>query len=289
MIRESEGVIDPIGVELYATIDELITQKLDVIYEFGKAIGCPLRTGLAKATAIAAIQSHIMRAKGIDEKEFNKFFPTWKKTTGGIMAVLCSHGIVYYFKSLIGGEGPSDAADAMLTVKAKIYVYDAIGSAVSHMRGRDPDFFGKYRGLPVSNCKEVIDSVKTASSNAAKLATPFRPMVDISQLRELPYRIGLCDPLHIQNSSSDIDRYLRRIDLVSGLGKRLNTMPQEHIWKRTLQLSHSINSMTYGNFWATFKRNTQFYNMEKYAQLKEGITGKQKPVIKRRGPAKQLK
>jgi len=282
LLKESEGTIDPMGVELYSTIDNLITQKLVVINAFAKAIGCSLPAGTAKPSAITAIQRHIMKAKGIHETEFNKFFPSWKKTTGGIMALLCSHGIIYYFKSLIGGEGPSDAADAMLTVRAKIYVYDAIGSAVSHMRRRSPEFFGTARGLPVDNTRENIDAVKSAVSNGVNLAKSIPTMVDLSELRAYPYRIALCDPLHIQNSSSEVDRYLRRIDLISGLETRLNTMPQEHVWKRTLQLKHSMNSMSYGNFWATFRRNTQFHNADRYNQLIRELTKPTKIAVGRK-------
>jgi hypothetical protein len=162
-MKDNESEIDPLGLDVYATVDSLITQTCDVVNKFARTIGCHLPSGMAKPSAIAAIQKFIMQAKGIDQAEFNKFFPSWKKTTGGIMALLCPHAIVYYFKSLIGGEGPSDAADAMLTVKAKIYVYDAIGSVVGHMKNRDAEFFGPNKGLPISNSKANIDHVKNQS------------------------------------------------------------------------------------------------------------------------------
>jgi hypothetical protein len=245
LISENEGDIDPLGIDVYATIDCLVSQSKEKIALFAKAIGCHLPSSASKPSAIAMIQSHIMRAKGINSAEFNKFFPTWKKTTGGIMALLCSHGIVYYFKSLIGGEGTGDAGDAMLTVDSTIYVYDAIGSVVNHLNKRLPSFFGCNKGLPVSNTGDNILLMKKVVSNSASIAKRFEGLVHIDDLKKLPNRIALCDPLHITNSKSEVDRYLRRIEIVSGLGNRLNTMPQEHVWKRTLQLAHSINNMTY--------------------------------------------
>jgi len=220
---------------------------------------------------ISTIRKYIEEAKGItDSEEFTKFYPSFRGTTGGIMAVMCTHGIVYYAKSLIGGEGPSDAADAMLTVDAKIYIYDAIGSVVSHMARRCPSFFGPSRGLPISNTKQHKDRIISyLNASTAKLASDLPVLVSLQELKERSYHTGIIDPLHVENSHVTEDRLLRRVEVIGGWAQDQNHMVHEQVWSRTLKMVTSITQMSYHNFIRTFNRNVLFHNQKQALILKK--------------------
>jgi len=219
---------------------------------------------------VKTIITELRQANGIHDEVFDKFFPTFLKTTGGIMAGTCQHGIVYYAKPIVGGESVSDACDAMITINAKAFVYDAIGTAVRSMNVRRPTFFGANRGFPVKVTEELVETMKDQIHKfSRKLATEQDILKTITweEVKQLPYHVGLCDPLHIKNTKNIQDRTMRSIQQISGLHPHLNTMPHEQIWSRTKGLGKSINKMSYGNHAARFMRNVLMFNRIKNDEL----------------------
>jgi len=262
---ENGATVNVLDLPMWQTMNDLQCSSKDMIAQFATSIGIKWsnKHGLSRKAMIASIRDFITAQKGIDETEFTKFYPTFRGTTGGIMVVLCTHGVVYYAKNLIGGEGPSDAADAMLTVKAKVFVYDAVGSVVNYMASREPSFFGASKGLVVIPDDHKLGVIRSyLNSSKARLAGKLPVMVSLQELKERSTHTALIDPLHIENSTVIEDRYYRRVELVSGWALDQNHMVQEQIWSRTLKLAQSITQMTYANFIRSFTRNILFNNKQ---------------------------
>jgi len=260
-----------LDLPLYETIDDIMCYTNDEIRAHGTKLGIKWKRRLNKPGMISAIRKYIEEAKGItDHDEFTKFYPTFRGTTGGIMTVMCTHGVVYYAKSLIGGEGASDAADAMLTVKAKVFVYDAMGQVVNHMAKRSPSFFGYSRGLPAPNTARNRERIQQyLRNNTSKLAIELPTLVSLQELKSRTHHTGLIDPLHIDNSKVLEDRLLRRVELVKGWPIDQNHIVHEQIWSRTLKMVTSITQMGYANFVSTFNRNILFNNQLRARALRK--------------------
>lgn len=101
------------------------------------------------------------------EQEMRKLFPSYRGTNGGVLFGLCEHGIVYYCKYLVRGEGSRDILDALLSFKfkPKYLIYDDAGTLAVHITKRlgqvaSKGMIGPYGGrvLPVSD--QSIESAK---------------------------------------------------------------------------------------------------------------------------------
>jgi hypothetical protein len=253
-----------------ARIEEMLYSSTNpMIRKFASKLELVLKSS-SKADMVRQIIKHLRKKAGVTEPIFDKFFPTFLRTTGGIMAGTCQHGIVYYAKPIIGGESVADACDAMITVGSKVFVYDAIGTAVRSMNARIPDFFGKNLGFPCIVSNDLIKVVQDQTHNwTPKIATKsdLRKTSSWSEILELDHHVGLCDPLHLPNSKNIADRTLRDIKLIDGLNPHLNSMPHEQLWARTKGLSASINKMNYGDHIARFVRNCLIFNRNKNRQM----------------------
>lgn len=86
-------------------------------------------------------------------------------------------------------------------------------------------------------------------------------LISLDEVMAREGHTGLCDPFHVINSKNPNDRYLRRLDVINGWPRHLNSMVHEQIWKKTLGLKDSINSMAYGNYIARFQRIVQHENL----------------------------
>jgi len=271
-LTSDDAAIDILDLNLWQTMNDLQTSRKEAIFEFAASIGIKWSSPakLTRRFMIASIRKYITEKKGIVDEEFTKFYPTFRGTTGGIMVVLCTHGVVYYAKSLIGGEGPSDAADAMLAVRAKIFIYDAVGSVVNYMAFREPNFFGVNRGLPVRPHRTNLKLMQEyLNSSKARLASKTPALISLQELKNSPFHTALVDPLHIENSQVEEDRYFRRVEWVADWPLDQNHMVHEQIWSRTLKMVTSISQMSYANFVATFTRNILFHNKQVAQRLCE--------------------
>lgn len=267
--------IQPSEVSLTRIEEMLQYSTNEAIRSFAAKLQINLNGSLAKRQMVRIIIAHMRKLAGVTNPVFDKFFPTFLKTTGGIMGGTCQHGILYYAKPLIGGESVSDACDAMITIDAKVSVYDAIGTAVRSMSVRDPNFFGLNKGYPCEISDDLVERYNKQNSRfTAKLATKNDLIKTISwdELMKLDYHVGLCDPLHIKNTNNTIDRTLRDIKQIIGLPPHLNTMPHEQIWARTKGLGPSINKMSYGNHFSRFLRNALMFNRFKNIEMADRLS-----------------
>ena len=169
--------------------------------------------------------------------EMNKLFPSFNHTNGGFLFGLCEHGIVYYAKFLIRGEGSRDILDAILSFKnpPKYIVYDDAGRLAEHALKRLGnehflELIGPERG-------RVLEPTTENISRARDCLKDKRCFL----LQECPEgkMLLLYDRFHQFNSKSE-SAVLRFADLV-GRMKRVNTQHAEEFNRMVRGMTKSLN------------------------------------------------
>jgi hypothetical protein len=203
--------------------------------------GVTLRTDLVK-TIVAA------HPNCIADPHYIKNFPPIHATTGGIFCVLCTHGIVYYSRNIMGEEGASDMADALRTLKPKVIVYDYSPGVVAHMKNVDPAFFYGGHGIPGGNSPTFVDECKNRILKTNLKAGNFPTTAEWDLMKEATGNFALVDAFHISNCTKDVDRYCRDVRGIGGFRFILSSEVQEQLWSETGKHVRSLNNTAYRNF-----------------------------------------
>ena len=197
--------------------------------------------------------------------EMNKLFPSYSHSNGGFLFGLCEHGIVYYCKFLVRGEGSRDVLDAVLSFKhrPKFVIYDDAGRLAEHSQKRlgQEEFrrlFGDIQGRILSDIPENIERAKEA----------LRPDSTRKYLVDRGPESGmyiLYDRFH-QNNSKKPSAVLRFMGLV----KRLNSVNSQHaeeLNRIIRRYSHSLNMCSPVLSFNLLRRILSSINQEKNAQI----------------------
>lgn len=170
-------------------------------------------------------------------QEMRKLFPSYKTTNGGILFGLCEHGIVYYAKYLVRGEGARDILDALLSFKHKpsYVIYDDAGRLALHIEKRlglleSNEMIGPFRGRVIDETPESIEYAelikKYERTFIIESAAPGKTLI-------------LYDRFHQENSSNP-NAVLRHINLVDRL-KGINSELAEQLNQRVKSLTRTLN------------------------------------------------
>ena len=170
--------------------------------------------------------------------EMNKLFPSFTYTNGGYLLGFCEHGIVYYAKFLVRGEGSRDVLDALLSFKKlpRFVIYDDAGRLAEHAKKRlSPErfleLFGEHGG-------RVLSAQPESLAIADEVLADARRSVPSDQGSATGTRI-LYDRFH-QNNSKNPYAKLRYMDLE----KELKDVGSQHAEKfnRTIRpFTRSLN------------------------------------------------
>lgn len=179
-----------------------------------------------------------IESSGLDH-EMRKLFPSYRGTNGGLLFGLCEHGIIYYCKYLVRGEGSRDILDAILSFKfkPKYLIYDDAGTLAVHISKRlgqvaCEGMIGPHGGrvMPVSGqsiefAKKCLDEGKSVISEAPQ-----------GQM------LVLYDRFHQENSKKTC-AILRRLDLVSR-ARKINSQQAEQLNRQVKPLVRIFNVLS---------------------------------------------
>lgn len=169
--------------------------------------------------------------------EMNKLFPSFNHTNGGFLFGLCEHGVVYYTKFLIRGEGSRDVLDAILSFRnpPKYVIYDDAGCLADHAwkrlgAERCLQLIGKDRGRVLEATEINVERAKECSKDKRRFLVSECPEGGM---------LFLYDRFHQNNSSADFS-LLRYADLVERM-KGVNTQHAEEFNRMVRGLTKSLN------------------------------------------------
>ena len=197
--------------------------------------------------------------------EMNKLFPSYNHSNGGFLFGLCEHGIIYYCKFLVRGEGSRDVLDAILSFKnaPKYVIYDDAGRLAEHAFKRLPP--EKYDTLIGANKGRILPESE-ANVNRAKEAlkggSARRHLVDRGPESGM---FVLYDRFH-QNNSKNPYAVLRFMDLVGRL-KFVNSQHAEELNRVIRGFSRSLNMCSPTLSFNLLKRIISAMNIEKNLRL----------------------
>lgn len=173
------------------------------------------------------------------EQEMRKLFPSYRGTNGGVLFGLCEHGIVYYCKYLVRGEGARDILDAILSFKfkPKYLIYDDAGTLAVHITkrfGQDAakGMIGSYGGRVIPVTDQSFEIAKNYL-NESKC-----PITEAPQGQMLI----LYDRFHQENSKKKC-AILRRLDLVTRT-RKVNSQHAEQLNRQVRPLSIIYNVLS---------------------------------------------
>ena len=199
--------------------------------------------------------------------EMNKLFPSFSHTNGGFLFGLCEHGIVYYVKFLIRGEGSRDILDAVLSFKhpPKYVIYDDAGRLAEHAKKRlGIDLFTSLIG---PDDGRVLAATPENISRAKETLKDKRSYI-IEKCPEGKMLL-LYDRLHENNSKSEA-AVLRRADLVLRT-KRVNTQHAEEFNQMVRGMTKSLNVSMPHLMMNFLRRHISDMNCEKNKQLRKKL------------------
>lgn len=201
------------------------------------------------------------------EGEHFKNFPSVAELTGGILCLLCTHGFIYYSKVIMGGEGPSDIADAVRLFAPKVVVYDYANGLVSYMRSVDPTFFHNGHGFPGPFDPESVRKIKDSALKCIDKQRLWPKLADWADLIQKDGAFAVIDPFHAKNPKRETDRFLRNIKGIHGIPFKPNSVVQEQIWNETSKQKRSLNQMDYANHIAQWNFVVLHHNERLYNRL----------------------
>ena len=197
--------------------------------------------------------------------EMNKLFPSYNHSNGGFLFGLCEHGIVYYCKFLVRGEGSRDVLDAVLSFKnrPKFVIYDDAGRLAEHAQKR----------LGLEEFRRLVGDIQGRilpdnPENIARAKEALRPESARKHLVDRGQESGmylLYDRFH-QNNSKKPSAVLRFMGLVKRL-KNVNSQHAEELNRIIRRYSHSLNMCSPELSFNLLKRILSALNSEKNEQI----------------------
>lgn len=191
-----------------------------------------------------ALRQHFQDRQKTDDStegtisEMMKIFPKASGSSGGILFGVCEHGVIYYAKYLIRGEGSRDILDAILSfrITPRYIVYDDAAQVASHAAKRLSfeeyiKLFGPNHGRVLSETTENIS-----------IAT------DIYAGRRLPlewngkHTLLLYDRFHERNSKK-LSAILRRLNILKRFRNGLNSQAAEQLNRQLRLFTRTYNGL----------------------------------------------
>lgn len=241
------------------------------------SFGIRVQPGLSNEDLRSMLLSHFENSAPSQTFSFEmkKLFPSFSYTNGGFLFGLCEHGIVYYCKFLVRGEGSRDVLDAILSFKnrPKYVIYDDAGRLSEHANKRlgieeSQRIFGPNGGRVAANLEANIAEAKQLLDHSLKYLIDQGPD---------GITLILYDRFH-QNNSNKPSAVLRFMDLVKRL-KSVNSQHAERLNGMLRQRTRTLNLTKPGLAFNILKRFLSSYNTErnnemskkKYKSVQEGV------------------
>lgn len=199
--------------------------------------------------------------------EMNKLFPSFSYTNGGYLFGFCEHGIVYYAKFLVRGEGSRDVLDALLSFKKlpRYVIYDDAGRLAEHAKKRlSPE---RYLELFGAHDGRVLSAQPDSLAIANEVLADARRSVPTDQGSEPGTRI-LYDRFHQFNSKNPYAR-LRFMDLEDDL-KDVGSQHAEKFNSKMRPFMRSLNVYSAPLAYNMLRRIISSFNIKtNYSNLKK--------------------
>lgn len=201
-----------------------------------------------------------------------KLFPSYTHTNGGLLTGSCKHGIVYYCKFLIRGEGARDVLDAVLSFKKvpKCIVYDDAARLADHARKRlSPEMYSELLG---SLHGRVLADNEANISMAKQCLKDKRDYV-LSKLPE-DRCLFLYDRLHQCNSKKPnaVLRYMSLVKDLKGVNSQVAEELNSFLKRRMKTLNVMQPELLYNTLMRTLSHKNSVLNKTLQARRKRNYT-----------------
>ena len=260
----SKGQCDSISFEENCMIsdgelEELLFKKTKAeVKEILKSLNISFKESASRHQLIADLLKEIY----INDA-FHKQFKAAHGGSGGYLAYLCTHGVVYALTPLIKHESPSDYIDVFLSFKIKPHfvISDLPGNVSKNLFNRKKEYLRKHLGMLLAPTIENIERAKRGeiTLDMTTLMQPEEDCFDLADDNEKKSYF-LYDNLHKHNTKKDSE-VLRHTNLVEGL-RSINTQAAEQLNSKIGRMLYFLDRMNFGNHLLYLRLCIELINLE---------------------------